>query len=94
MSRDRRAVDCAVNILARTGRIGGSHRLIGISRRDICNFPPPRDVGLLVGNGLHCGGNRRPVVPWHPYFGHVDDRVAESGHYGVPSIGQGQWWFR
>ena len=81
-----------MNIVVRTGRLdrsrtGGSHRLIGIGRRDICKVPLPSGVGFITGNGLLRGGNRRPidadqktVDARHPYFGRVDDHLAEIGH--------------
>ena len=96
-----RAADVDVNISARTGRLGysrtgGSHRLIGIGRRDICKVPLPSGVGFITGNGLLQGGNRclvaadlRTVVARHPYFGRVDDLLVESGRYGVQSVGPG-----
>ena len=90
-----------MNIVVRTGRLdrsrtGGSHQLMGIRRRDICNIPPQSDISFLTGNGLLQGGNRclvaadlRTVVARHPYFGRVDDLLVESGRYGVQSVGPG-----
>ena len=89
VSRDRRAADFDVNILAHIGllghsRTGGSHRLIGIDCHDNLNVPPPSDVSFLTGNGLLRGRNRRHVatdprtmVAHHPYIKKVDDRLAE-----------------
>ena len=103
MSLDRRVVDHSMNIVVRTGRLdrsrtGGSHRLIGIGRRDICKVPLPSGVGFITGNGLLRGGNRHPVAAdpriidaRHPYFGRVDDRLAEGGRYGGQSVEWRRW---
>ena len=80
-NRDESYIDRSVNTVVRTGC---SHRLIDISRRDICSVPRLSDVSFLTGNGLLRGRNRRHVatdprtmVAHHPYIKKVDDRLAE-----------------
>ena len=92
---DRKDADRSVNIVAHIGHpscscTGCSHRLINIGRHDICTIPLPSGVGYLTGNGLLRGRNRHPVAAdpstvdaRHPYFGRVDDHLAESGRYGA-----------
>ena len=80
-----------MNIVVRTRRpgchcTGCSHRLIDISRRDICSVPRLSDVSFLTGNRLLWDGNCHPViadprtmVARNPYFRRMDDRLGASG---------------
>ena len=89
MSLDKMNIDHSVNSVARTchpGRscTGCSHRLIDIDRCDICTVPCPSGVSCLTGIDLVRAGSHRPIAAdprivdaRYPYFGSVDDRLAE-----------------